>query len=103
MHNYQEIFTFQHLYQAYKMCLKGKRHKQEAIDFSLALSPSLWSLYYELVYHTYQVSGYHAILCQILRHIRTIKVIQTSVTFFVVKMALNRRFYKDKKLPATKQ
>lgn len=59
MHNYQEIFTFQHLYQAYKMCLKGKRHKQEAIDFSLALSPSLWSLYYELIYHTYQVSGYH--------------------------------------------
>lgn len=59
MNDYDDIFSFSSLYRAYKTCLKGKRHKREAIIFSLNLSQNLWSLYYDLKYHRYRIDGYH--------------------------------------------
>ena len=43
---YEEIFTYRHLYESYKRCLKGKRGKKEALDFSLNASKNLMFLFF---------------------------------------------------------
>ncbi|HCW05334.1 MAG TPA: hypothetical protein DGK91_12945 [Clostridium sp.] len=56
---YDELISFSNLYKAYLACLKGKRHKQEVIDFSLELSKNLWMLHYDLKFQKYKIAGYH--------------------------------------------
>lgn len=56
---YEELISFSNLYRAYFACLKGKRHKQEVIDFSLELSKNLWMLHYDLKFQKYKIAGYH--------------------------------------------
>lgn len=58
MDEFDEVFSFDHLYKSYKRCLKGKRNKREVIEYSFNLSSNLWKLFYELRYHKYKVDGY---------------------------------------------
>lgn len=57
--NYDEIFTFENLYQAHLQSRKCKRNKKDVILFELNLSENLWSLYDRLRDRTYNVSGYN--------------------------------------------
>lgn len=56
---YDELFTFEHLYQAHLKARKCKRNKKDVILFELDLSANLWDLYHRLHNRTYEVSGYH--------------------------------------------
>lgn len=55
---FDEYVTFQNIYKSYLVCLKGKRHKNEVIDFSLELSKNLWQIYYDLKYEKYKLGPY---------------------------------------------
>lgn len=57
--NYDEIFTFENLYQAHLVARKSKRNKKDVIDFELNISSNLWALYDTLKERTYRVSGYN--------------------------------------------
>ena len=57
--NYDEIFTFENLYQAHLKARKCKRHKKDVIQFELNLSANLWQLYEDLHTRNYRVSGYN--------------------------------------------
>lgn len=57
--NYDELFTFDNLYEAHLKARKGKRSKQDVIDFELALSENLWQLYDSLHNRTYTIDGYN--------------------------------------------
>ena len=56
--NYQELFTFENLYQAHKNARKGKRNKKDVILFELELSKNLWDLYDALSSQTYSPCAY---------------------------------------------
>lgn len=57
--NYDEIFTFDNLYQAHLKARKSKRNKRDVIDFELSLSENLWGLYDSLKERSYVIDGYH--------------------------------------------
>ena len=57
--NYDELFTFENLYQAHLKARKCKRHKKDVIQFELNLSTNLWQLYDALHTRTYRISGYN--------------------------------------------
>lgn len=59
MITYDELFTFENLYQAHLKARKCKRHKKDVILFELNLSENLWSLCKSLKNRTYQISGYN--------------------------------------------
>lgn len=56
---YEHIYTFEHLYHAYKLAAKCKRSKSEVVEFELNLASNLWSLHDELKNGAYYASGYH--------------------------------------------
>lgn len=56
---YDEIFTFENLYQAHLKARKCKRNKKDVNLFELNLSENLWSLYDALHDRSYEVSGYN--------------------------------------------
>lgn len=56
---YDEIFTFENLYNAHIKARKGKRRKRDVIQFENNLSFNLWNLFYRLRDRTYRISGYH--------------------------------------------
>lgn len=56
---YDEIFTFKNLYKANQKCKLGKEHKRDVIQFQMPLGTNLWSLFYDLKYKKYQISGYN--------------------------------------------
>jgi RNA-directed DNA polymerase len=49
---YEKIYQFESLYQAYKATIKGKRDKKDVIQFELDLSNQLWKLHDELQIET---------------------------------------------------
>ena len=57
--NYDELFTFEHLYDAHLKARKCKRCKKDVILFELNLSENLWDVYDALHERTYAVGGYH--------------------------------------------
>lgn len=57
--NYDELFTFENLYQAHLKARKCKRNKKDVINFELNLSQNLWSLCEALKDRTYTISGYN--------------------------------------------
>lgn len=56
---YDEIFTFENLYNAHIKARKGKRRKEDVIQFENNLSFNLWDLFYRLRDRSYLISGYH--------------------------------------------
>lgn len=56
---YDELFTFENLYQAHLKARKCKRNKADVIDFELNLSENLWDLFDRLKNRTYEVEGYN--------------------------------------------
>lgn len=56
--SFDEYVTFQNIYKSYLVCLRGKRHKNEVINFSLELSKNLWEIYYDLKYQKYKLGPY---------------------------------------------
>jgi len=56
---FENIISFENLYNAHRRARLGKRHKKEVIEFEMNLSENLWALHNELKYSTYKVSGYH--------------------------------------------
>lgn len=59
MTEYEKIYDFGNLYQAYRCSAKSKHTKHEVIAFELNLSQNLWSLYDELESKTYKIGSYH--------------------------------------------
>lgn len=57
MTEYEKIYQFDNLYQAYKMAARCKRTKIEVIKFELNLAENLWSLHNELESKTYHSGG----------------------------------------------
>lgn len=58
MLSYDELFTFENLYQAHLKARKCKRGKKDVIEFELSLSTNLWSIYDELKSRNYTIGGY---------------------------------------------
>jgi RNA-directed DNA polymerase len=56
---YEEIFSFESLYNAHMAARKNKRHKKDVIEFEVDLSSNLWALYDELASETYMITGYN--------------------------------------------
>lgn len=56
---YDDIFTFENLFNAHRAARKCKRNKKDVITFENELSTNLWDLYEQLHNHTYTISGYH--------------------------------------------
>lgn len=56
---YDDLFTFENLYQAHLKARKCKRNKKDVINFENNLSYNLWSLAEKLQNRTYNVSGYN--------------------------------------------
>ena len=54
----EEIFTFEHLYAAYKECRKSKQHKGEVIRFEANLSYNLFKIQKELITKKYKLGNY---------------------------------------------
>lgn len=57
--NYDEIFTFENLYEAHLKARSGKRCKKDVILFENNLSFNLWQLYDELKSKKYSVEKYN--------------------------------------------
>lgn len=56
--NLEDIFTFEHLYEAYKQCRKGKQHKGEVIRFEVNLSSNLYRIIKDICTKQYRLSRY---------------------------------------------
>lgn len=56
---YEQIYNFDNLYQAYLSARKGKRYRDQVLQFSANLEDNLIQLQNELIYQTYQVGRYH--------------------------------------------
>lgn len=59
MTEYEKIYQFESLYQAYKATIKGKKEKKDVIQFELDLSNQLWELHDELQMKQYRLGRYH--------------------------------------------
>ena len=59
MSEYEKIYRFEHLYAAYRLAARGKRHKAEVIRFELKLSENLWKLHDELEERAYRPAPYY--------------------------------------------
>lgn len=57
--SYDEVFTFQNLYEAHLKARKGKRHKKDVILFETHLGMSLAFLCDMLSKRAYHIEGYH--------------------------------------------
>lgn len=56
---YDELFTFENLYQAHMNARKSKRHKKDVILFELELAKNLWDLFESLQGKDYRIGGYN--------------------------------------------
>lgn len=54
----KEIFTFENLLEAHKMCRRSKQHKRGTILFEIALGVNLCKLAKELADKTYKLGKY---------------------------------------------
>lgn len=59
---YEKIYQFTSLYEAYKMAINGKREKREVVEFEMNLAENLWKLHDELESRTYCPSPYHTFM-----------------------------------------
>ena len=59
MTEYEKIYDFENLYQAFRIAARGKHTKHEIITFELDLAQNLWSLYDAFESRTYKIGGYH--------------------------------------------
>ena len=57
--NFNELFSFENLYNAHLKARRSKRNKKDVIEFELNLSGNLWDLYDTLKNGSYRVGGYH--------------------------------------------
>ncbi len=57
--NYNELFTFENLYQAHLCARKTKMHKPDVVEFDFNSSGYLWDLFEKLNNRTYNVAGYN--------------------------------------------
>lgn len=55
----ERLTEFENIYQAYRQSIKGKRHKNEVIQYETNLHMQLWYLQERLKNRMYQPSGYH--------------------------------------------
>lgn len=55
---YENIYDFEKLYEAYLKARKGKRYRDEVLDFTFNLEENLIQLQNELIYGTYRVGRY---------------------------------------------
>lgn len=55
---WEQLISFENLYKAYKKARKGKQHREEVSQFSLALETELWHLHQELSSGVYQPGTY---------------------------------------------
>ncbi|QEP42485.1 hypothetical protein D5085_04655 [Ectothiorhodospiraceae bacterium BW-2] len=53
-----QLMTLEHLYHAYRLARRGKRHKRAMLWFSLNLEQELVKLQQELQHHTYRPDRY---------------------------------------------
>ena len=58
-HLYEQIVTFENLWQAYRKARKGKRQKQGVSAFEFDLENELLSIQEALLKELYEFSGYH--------------------------------------------
>lgn len=56
---YEQIYSFDNLYQAYLSARKGKRYKDQVLQFTANLEDNLIQLQNELIYQTYKIGRYH--------------------------------------------
>ena len=56
---YDQIYSFEHLYNAYRLAARAKHDRDEVIAFELDLAGNLWRLHDELKNRTYRIGGYH--------------------------------------------
>lgn len=56
---FNEMTSFQNMYQAYKKAATCKRGKKEVVEFELNLSHNLWELIHRMEDKTYRIGGYH--------------------------------------------
>lgn len=57
--NYDELFTFDNLYEAHLQARKCKRGKRDVVDFELNISENLWDLYDSIKERRYFVNEYN--------------------------------------------
>lgn len=55
---FEKVCDFENLYAAYRRAARGKRYRQDVLDFSRNLERELLALQHELVTRTYRVSPY---------------------------------------------
>lgn len=55
---YEQIYDFENLYQAYLEARKGKRYRQEVLEFSANLEENLIQIQNELIWKMYRVGRY---------------------------------------------
>lgn len=55
---YSAIYDFENLYGAYRDARKGKKHRNEVLEFSVNLEENLIQIQNELIWKTYKVSPY---------------------------------------------
>lgn len=56
---YEQIYSFENLYQAYLSARKGKRYRDQVLQFTANLEDNLIQIQNELIYQTYKVGRYH--------------------------------------------
>ena len=54
----EEIFTFENIYQAHKMCRRSKQHKGEVIRFEINISENIYKLQKEIFTKKYKIGKY---------------------------------------------
>lgn len=57
-HLYEQVYDFDSLYEAYRKARRGKRYRQEVLEFTNRLEENLTILQNELIWHTYRQSPY---------------------------------------------
>lgn len=58
MKTYNEIFTYDNLYNGYLKCRRSKRYKTEVIEFELEVGKNLKTLEHKLLTKTYLIDEY---------------------------------------------
>ena len=54
----EEIFTFENIYQAHKMCRRSKQHKGDVIRFEINISENIYKLQKEIFTKKYKIGKY---------------------------------------------
>lgn len=101
MTEYEKIYQFANLYQAYRMAARAKHTKNEVIEFELNLAQNLWKLHERLASRTYKASPYHRFMIYDpkLREIQALsfrdRVVQHSLCDNVLKPYFEKRLIYD--------